>query len=72
MIGNVWEWTASTFRPYADSSGAGGSQYVIRGGAFNSYDQVSNGVFRGRAESAAPRSALMSTGFRCAMTSRKP
>jgi iron(II)-dependent oxidoreductase len=70
MIGNVWEWTSSPFRLYADTTRGSGSLYVIRGGSWNSLDQVSTAVFRGRAQSAAARGDLASTGFRCAMPAR--
>ena len=71
MIGNVWEWTSSPFRLYSDTARGSGSQYVIRGGSWNSLDLVSTAVFRARAQSAAARGDLASTGFRCAMPARK-
>ena len=69
MIGNVWEWTASRFRPYSDTSAASGF-YVIRGAGFNSLDQIATAVFRGRADPATRRQDLAATGFRCAVTVR--
>ena len=42
MAGNVFEWTADTFRPYGEvealSATDGPTRRVIRGGAFNSFD----------------------------------
>nr|MDP9178064.1 bifunctional serine/threonine-protein kinase/formylglycine-generating enzyme family protein [Gemmatimonadota bacterium] len=70
LIGNVWEWTASQYKPYSSSSTESGSLYVIRGGAFNSYDQIATSVFRGRAQPAAAREDLSATGFRCVMNAR--
>jgi formylglycine-generating enzyme required for sulfatase activity/tRNA A-37 threonylcarbamoyl transferase component Bud32 len=71
LIGNVWEWTSSPFKPYADSGRASSDLYVIRGGAYNALDDVSTAVFRGRARPATARSDLAATGFRCAMTARR-
>jgi iron(II)-dependent oxidoreductase len=69
MIGNVWEWTATEFRPYGDASARSGL-YVIRGGGYNSLDVISTAVFRGRAQPATRRQDLAATGFRCAQTPR--
>jgi iron(II)-dependent oxidoreductase len=71
LIGNVWEWTSSPYKSYADTAKSSSGLYVIRGGAYDALDQVSNGVFRGRAQSAAARGDLAKTGFRCAMPARK-
>jgi formylglycine-generating enzyme required for sulfatase activity/tRNA A-37 threonylcarbamoyl transferase component Bud32 len=69
LIGNVWEWTSSPYKPYADSSAATGvGMYVIRGGAHNAYDHIATSTFRSGAQSAAGREALAHTGFRCAMS----
>lgn len=73
MIGNVWEWTSSPYRPYGETPGAAeASLYVIRGGAYNTQPQYAKATFRARANSAAARDALEQTGFRCAMSPRKP
>lgn len=71
LIGNVWEWTSSPFRPYGDSTSAGGDLYVIRGGAHNSPREVATSWYRGRARSAAQRGDLALTGFRCVMPARR-
>ena len=70
LIGNVWEWTASQYKPYSSPATESGTLYVIRGGAFNSYDQIATAVFRGRAQPAAAREDLSATGFRCVMNAR--
>jgi serine/threonine protein kinase len=70
LIGNVWEWTASQYKPYSSAGAESGALYVIRGGAFNSYDQIATAVFRGRAQPAAAREDLSATGFRCVMNAR--
>ena len=70
LVGNVWEWTSSPYRSYTDSGSAGAGMYVIRGGAFNAYDNISTAIFRARAEPATARENLAATGFRCAMPAR--
>lgn len=66
MAGNVWEWTASWYRPYAarDTVG-GGEERVQRGGSFlcdPSFCQGYRATARGH---ATPATALMHVGFRC-------
>ena len=69
LIGNVWEWTSSTYRPY--NQPAVQSRFlVIRGGGYNALQQYANATFRGRNEPATDRTNLAATGFRCAMTPR--
>jgi formylglycine-generating enzyme required for sulfatase activity/tRNA A-37 threonylcarbamoyl transferase component Bud32 len=74
LIGNVWEWTSSQAGNYPGGSGAArdAGSYVIRGGAFNSFDAIATATFRGLANPTAPRSDLAATGFRCAMSVRRP
>jgi tRNA A-37 threonylcarbamoyl transferase component Bud32 len=72
LIGNVWEWTSSPAKPYGDTSRSSAGLYVIRGGAYNSFPEVATAVFRGYARETDTRANLASTGFRCAMTARKP
>ena len=70
MSGNVWEWTSSPLvayaggRPLADSL----SRYrVIKGGAFDTNDDVASAATRGYLSATADASKLPNTGFRCAM-----
>jgi serine/threonine protein kinase len=69
LIGNVWEWTASAYRPYGDTMSPT-SLYVIRGGGFNALDRVSTATFRGGMPAVTPRENLAATGFRCVMPAR--
>ena len=70
LVGNVWEWTSSRFKPYEGNATASSGLYVIRGGGYNALDQVSNALFRGQAQPATARRDLAATGFRCVMPAR--
>lgn len=69
LAGNVWEWTDSWYRPYADRNGKVSprpdDQRVQRGGSFLCDPQMCQG-FRVTARGhSTPDSALMHVGFRC-------
>ena len=72
LIGNVWEWTASEFRPYGNPNEASTGQYVIRGGGFNALPSFANAVWRVPYDPQTSRNNLMATGFRCAKTMTQP
>jgi formylglycine-generating enzyme required for sulfatase activity/tRNA A-37 threonylcarbamoyl transferase component Bud32 len=71
LIGNVWEWTSSLYRPYNDAKAITG-QYVIRGGAFNAVPTLSTAVSRIPYDPATSRANLAATGFRCAKSLPSP
>jgi formylglycine-generating enzyme required for sulfatase activity len=70
MIGNVWEWTSSVYRPYpyrADDgreAPAGMGDRVYRGGAYVNRNALLLRV--ANRASADPRTTSASVGFRCA------
>lgn len=70
MLGNVWEWSASWYRPYG-SHAAGWqpdapAQKALRGGSFLCDANVCNGYRVTARAHATADSALMQVGFRCA------
>jgi serine/threonine protein kinase len=69
LIGNVWEWTSSEFKPYG-STAPGKGLYVIRGGAFGAERQYSSAVYRVGYDPQTDRKNLAGTGFRCVMPAR--
>lgn len=66
MLGNVWEWTASDYKPYAtnqfETTSAG--KYVVRGGCWDYEQQYAHVACRGRYNPAERRPYL---GFRLAV-----
>lgn len=75
LIGNVWEWTSSPMRAYPGGRPLPDSlsQYlVIRGGAYNSSDQIATASYRGYLPPTAanPRAQYGATGFRCVVSLR--
>ncbi|MBL8769927.1 MAG: formylglycine-generating enzyme family protein [Phenylobacterium sp.] len=73
MAGNVWEWTASWYRPYdaAKPADRGIGERVQRGGSFLCDPTFCQG-FRATARAhATPESALMHVGFRCVVEPSK-
>ena len=69
MGGNVWEWTASWYRPYGQRGAyapTGQSERVQRGGSFLCHPSYCHG-FRVSARShSTPESSSAHVGFRCA------
>jgi formylglycine-generating enzyme required for sulfatase activity len=62
LCGNVWEWTASSLRSYADGKEVARGR-VIRGGAYNVTRDRATATYRGVVQ---PDKAYDKTGFRCA------
>jgi formylglycine-generating enzyme required for sulfatase activity/tRNA A-37 threonylcarbamoyl transferase component Bud32 len=70
LLGNVWEWTSSPYRAYPGGSVRAtltGTFYVIRGGAYDTPENVATPWYRGYFNAVAPAKDLDRTGFRCAV-----
>jgi len=71
MGGNVWEWTDSWFRPYADRDApfrpTGQSEKVQRGGSFLCHPSYCHGYRVSARSHSTPETALYHTGFRLAL-----
>lgn len=69
MGGNVWEWTASAFRPYPlqdVSADPPGRSMVQRGGSFMCHASYCHGYRVSARSHASPETSLFHVGFRCA------
>lgn len=70
MGGNVWEWTDSWFRPYAERDApfapTPASERVLRGGSFLCHVSYCHGYRVSARSHATPDSGLFNAGFRCA------
>jgi sulfatase modifying factor 1 len=68
--GNVWEWTADWFRPYAERdepfTPTPQSEKVQRGGSFLCHPSYCHGYRVSARSHATPESSLFHVGFRCA------
>jgi formylglycine-generating enzyme required for sulfatase activity/tRNA A-37 threonylcarbamoyl transferase component Bud32 len=70
MIGNVWEWTSSEFRPYGNTSAKSTGQYVLRGGGFSAERRIATATWRIPYDPQTDRENLAGSGFRCVMPVR--
>jgi sulfatase modifying factor 1 len=72
LAGNVWEWTDSWFRPYADRetpfSPYATSERVQRGGSFLCHEEYCHGYRVSARSHSTPETALFHVGFRLVMT----
>jgi len=70
MGGNVWQWTADWYRPYADRDApftpTPASEKVIRGGSFLCDPHVCHGFRVSARGHTTPETGLEHVGFRCA------
>jgi sulfatase modifying factor 1 len=71
MAGNVWEWTDSWYRPYADRdasfAASAGSERVQRGGSFLCHEDYCHGYRVSARSHSTPETALFHVGFRLVM-----
>jgi sulfatase modifying factor 1 len=69
MGGNVWQWTADTFRPYDQRDrpvSPESGEKVQRGGSFLCHEDFCHGYRVSARSHSTPDTALFHVGFRCA------